>query len=419
MTDKIWKFFTSLRLTVVLLAFCVLLVFLGTIAQVQEGLWNAQERWFKELLIIRQKGDPWWVPPIFPGGYLLGVMLLLNLIAAHLKRFDLTWKKLGINLTHFGVILLLVGQLATDMFSRESVLSFSEGETKQFSESHRAFELAFVRSSDAEKDQVVSIPQEMLKDGAEIRNDALPFTVRVKNFWINSEPAFRAPTQQNAPPLTDRGLAQDFDFKQSVEVKGMDQRNLPTAIVELVDKDGKTLGTWVASSWADDESAREGVKSAYTRSVGADVAGSIMTKLTTPQTIEAGGAAWRIALRPERFYKDFSVTLLKTTHEVYRGTEIPKDFRSRVRIENVAKGEKREVEIYMNNPLRYEGLTFYQSTMGRDDVRQLGRSGLQVVRNPSWLTPYFGCIVVGIGMMVQFGYHLVSFITKRRSIAAA
>ena len=68
MTDKIWKFFTSLRLTVVLLALGLVLVFLGTLAQVHEGLWSAQTRWFKELFIVRQAGDPWWVPPVFPGG---------------------------------------------------------------------------------------------------------------------------------------------------------------------------------------------------------------------------------------------------------------------------------------------------------------------------------------------------------------
>jgi hypothetical protein len=89
-----------------------------------------------------------------------------------------------------------------------------------------------------------------------------------------------------------------------------------------------------------------------------------------------------------------------------------------VLINNPDRGEKREVDIYMNNPLRYEGLTFYQSTMGRDDVKDVGRSGLQVVRNPSWQTPYWGCIVVAAGMLFQFGFHLLKFITKRRETAA-
>ena len=51
MIAKLWNVFTSLRLTVVCLAFGILLVFLGTIAQVNEGLWQAQERWFKSFFI--------------------------------------------------------------------------------------------------------------------------------------------------------------------------------------------------------------------------------------------------------------------------------------------------------------------------------------------------------------------------------
>ncbi len=41
-------------------------------------------------------------------------------------------------------------------------------------------------------------------------------------------------------------------------------------------------------------------------------------------------------------------------------------------------------------------------------------SVLQVVRNPSWLTPYIGCAMVGAGLVIQFMYHLVGFVSKRK-----
>src|SRR5262245_24659372 len=138
MTPPIWKFLTSLRLTVVCLALGIVLVFFGTIAQVNEGLWNAQERWFRSWFI-------WWKGvPAFPGGYLIGVTLLVNLVAAHINRFQWSLKKVGIHLTHLGIILLLVGQLATDFFAKESFMSFQEGETRSYSEDHREHELAFM-----------------------------------------------------------------------------------------------------------------------------------------------------------------------------------------------------------------------------------------------------------------------------------
>ncbi|MGH8246336.1 MAG: cytochrome c biogenesis protein ResB, partial [Gammaproteobacteria bacterium] len=91
--------------------------------------------------------------------------------------------------------------------------------------------------------------------------------------------------------------------------------------------------------------------------------------------------------------------------------------RSRVRIQNPAKGEDREVEIYMNNPLRYAGLTFFQHQMAAGELaQQLGQipsSTLQVVRNPGWITPYAGCIIVASGLIIQFMIHLVGFVSKR------
>ena len=38
----------------------------------------------------------------------------------------------------------------------------------------------------------------------------------------------------------------------------------------------------------------------------------------------------RLMMRPARYYKPYSVTLQKFTHERYAGTEIPKNFASRI-----------------------------------------------------------------------------------------
>jgi len=73
-------------------------------------------------------------------------------------------------------------------------------------------------------------------------------------------------------------------------------------------------------------------------------------------------------------------------------------------------GENREVLIYMNNPLRYAGETYYQASFDPDNHGTI----LQVVHNPSWLTPYFSCILVAAGLLIQFGIHLFGFAAKRR-----
>jgi len=419
MTDKLWKFFTSLRLTVTLLALGIVLVFVGTIAQADEGLYQAQERYFKHWGVWGVTMFGHKIPLPLPGGYLIGTLLLINLTAAHINRFQKSWKKLGIHLTHLGVILLLVGQLATDLFSRETQLHFAEGESKSWSESSMDYELAFITDLDTGNEQVIAVPQSIVAKGGEIKHEKLPFTVKVKNYWPNSDPSFRAPMQENAPPLTSNGVARHFDFRPVPVTHDMETKNVPTAIIELVETNG-SLGTWVVPGWSGDATMASAIRRSYFRSAGRELADNITARLTEAQSVEVGGKRYSFALRPTRAYEPFSMTLLKTTHTTYPGRpDLPKDFRSRVRINNPQRGEDREVEIYMNSPLRYAGLTFFQHQMSGEQIAaQWGEtpsSVLQVVRNPSWLTPYVGCFVVAAGLVIQFMIHLVGFISRRKA----
>lgn len=420
--NAIWKFLTSLRLTVVCLAFGILLVWIGTVAQADEGLYVAQERYFKQWYIV---GISLWghkIPVFLPGGYLLGVTLVVNLVAAHIKRFQWTWRKAGIHLTHAGIVLMLVGQLFTDQLQRESQIRFNEGETKNFSEDSRAYELAITSDVDATKEEVVAIPTQLLATQKEIKNDKLPFTIKVKEYWANTDfPQFRAPMAgAKGAPLSDKGVAQSFDFKQQAENHTMDAKNVPTALLEFEGPQG-SLGTWLAPGWAGDRAMVVALRRGYSEQAGLELGVKVANTLTAPQVIEVNGKKYTFSMRPVRSYKPFSVKLIQTTHKVYDGTKtannpqgIPKDFQSRVLIENPETRESREVDIYMNNPLRYQGLTFYQYAMDSDELKaNIGTSTLQVVRNPSWLAPYIGCIIVGIGMTWQFMYHLVGFIRKR------
>jgi len=417
LVDRLIQIFISLRLTAVLLAFAIVLVFVGTLAQVDEGLYNAQERYFRQWFILGIDLFGRNIPFFLPGGYLIGTLLLLNLVAAHLYRFQLSVKKIGIQLAHAGIILLLVGQLATDMLARESQMRFAEGEARSYAESPRGYELAFTSASSTGGEDVVALPGSLLATGGDIANANLPFHVRVKNFWKNSDLTFRAPMMKNGPPLAPRGIATSFDFRPVAETRNPDEKNVPTALIEISDAHGP-LGDWVVSGWAGDATMVEVLRQSYAQQVGPEMTGKIIDQLTQPQSIEAGGKKFTFALRPDRIYLPFSLELLKASHTVYPGTEIPKDFRSRVQLHNAQTGENREVEISMNHPLRYAGMTFYQYQMDAGEMaRQAGRtptSVLQIVRNPGWLTPYVGCALVALGLMTQFMFHLTAFLSKRR-----
>jgi hypothetical protein len=386
---RIVKFFTSLRLTVVCLGLAVLLVFFGTLAQVDDGLYMAQAKWFRSFIVWWGPHGAGWKIPVFPGGYLIGGVLLINLIAAHIKRFQFTRKKFGIHLLHSGIILLLLGQLATDLLSRETQMRFVRGETLKYSEASQKTELVFM--TDATKpgeDKVVSVPESFLKKPDQIGTEDLPFKIHVKSYYTNSTIRARGPMVDKGPPQASEGIGPQAVVEPQPETRDMDSRNYPSAIIELIGAEG-SLGTWLVSAAANPP--------------------------LDPQEVSIGGKIWRIALRWERSYLPYTVQMLTMTHEVYPGTDNPKNYQSRVRIENPGRGENREVDIYMNNPLRYEGQTFYQYQMPMGDVAPGQEfSVLQVVRNPSWLTPYLGCLMVGGGMVYQFLYHLIGFIAKRR-----
>ncbi len=380
------RFFISLRLTVALLALSALLVFFATIDQVHLGIWAVQEKWFKSLIVLHDiKGFP---TPVFPGGYFIGGLLLLNLIAAHAKRFAFTWKKAGIQLVHFGLILLLLGELFTGLFQEEYQMRLDEGQTKNYSESWRFNELAIVDTTAPAEDVVTVIPEKRLARAAERQDEiqvpALPFRVVPRAYYPNAALAGK----EQAPPMlkpvensSNRGLGPSLLLAPLPMTYKQDQRNLPAALVELIGTEG-SLGVFLVS-----------------------------TMITEPERFSYAGREWTLSLRFQRAYKPYSITLLDFSHDRYAGTDIPKNFSSRVRLTTNDGVNDREVLIFMNNPLRHDGTTFYQAGFDNDDKTTI----LQVVRNPSWLIPYLSCLLMAVGLFWQFGWHLVVFIARRGS----
>jgi hypothetical protein len=374
------RFFSSLRLTVVLLAMGMVLVFAGTIAQVNMGLYKAQNEFFRGLFIFWGPQGANWKIPVFPGGYLVGTLLLVNLLAAHVTRFKFTRKKAGIWLTHVGVIMLLVGQLLTDLLAHESALHLREGEAKNYSEAQREDELAVIDVTDPKIQKVVAIPQRLLNRRNTIETPHLPFKIDVKQFYPNSD-VERKSADTILPGAATQGVGQELTLRAAPKVTEMDVRDIPSGVIEIKTPAG-SLGTWLVSEF-----------------------------LNKAQTLSYDGRTYELQMRPRRFYRPYSLKLLKFTHAVYAGTDTPKDFSSRLVLDRPNTGEHREVLIYMNNPLRYAGETFYQASFDPDDHGTV----LQVVHNPGWLTPYFSCILVALGLLVQFGTHLVGFASKRKS----
>src|SRR5271170_5174719 len=132
MIDRFINFFTSLKLTVACLVMALVLVFVGTLAQVEIGLYQVQSEFFRSFFVYWTPGGTRLKIPVLPGGWLIGLVLLVNLLAAHIKRFQLSRKKIGIILIHAGLIFLLGGQFVTELFQQESQMRIEVGDTKNY-----------------------------------------------------------------------------------------------------------------------------------------------------------------------------------------------------------------------------------------------------------------------------------------------
>ncbi len=374
----------SLRLTLVCLSLTMVLVFVGTLAQVSSSIHDVQARYFESLIV-------WWpLPggggsvPVFPGGHLLIGVLLLNLIAAHAQRFRWEWKKLGIHLIHGGLIILLAGGLLTDFFSVESFMKFAPGVTRDFSESQQEIELAVTDSSASELDTVTTIAGSRLRRGGEIAAPSFPFRILVRDYFANSRVQMLAQAGPGAMPAADHGIGANVAVLRVAQATAPNERNVPSAIIEVRDDAGKSHGTWLVTD-----------------------------QLGAPQDVRMDGKSYRLEMRPTQYYKPFSLTLTKFTHDRYPGTEIPKNFASSAVLTDPERSENREVLITMNHPLRYRGHTFFQS--GFDQKISI----LQVVQNPAFLAPYIACVIVGLGLLVQFSSHFFAFLQRSKATRSA
>jgi cytochrome c-type biogenesis protein CcsB len=391
----------SLRITVVLFALSLGLVFFGTIAMMDVGIATAVHDYFRSYTIV-------WIPlEIFaelgqvffgvsrevhlagsfpyPGGWLLGGLLLVNLLAAHIVRFRLTWRRSGILVLHSGIVVLMIGELITGLFAVEGSMIIVANGSANYTVHQDRSELAILTPAGDKEDDVVVIPDGILRRGGRIENAQLPFDVEVLQYMTNSR---LTGVPAGAVNPADRGEGLDWMAQPRAESAGADPQqtvNVPSAYVQFLKKGtSESLGKYLVSGYLGED---------------AD---------DPAQQVTVGGKTYQVALRFEREYKPYTVYLNEFHHELYPGTTKPKDFSSYVRLKDPTRGVDREARIWMNHPLSYAGETFYQQSFLKNDAGTV----LQVVRNPGDLLPYLGCLLVAGGMLLHFGLKLTEFLNR-------
>ena len=231
-----------------------------------------------------------------------------------------------------------------------------------------------------------------------ISNPELPIDVRVDSYMSNSgmlrpkHVAFRKAEGQAIPenPAT-AGLGLTDIVEKMPEVSGVksDEVDVPAAYVTFYRKGtDQKLGTYLVSLW-------------YTINP--------FDRETEPkQAVTVDNVATDVALRYKRYYKPYSLYLREFKFDRYTGTQQAKNYSSDLTLIDPERGQHRDVRVSMNEPLRFRGETFYQSSFEKGEKITV----LQVVRNPGWLLPYLACVLVSVGLLFHFVLGLSQYMTR-------
>ncbi len=305
-------------------------------------------------------------------------------------------------LIHVGVALLMVGQFVFGDRQVEQRLSVVEGQKTNLVFRQDELELAFVDTSDTEEDHVLAISEahirKVLRGDGVIDVPQLPCKVKIVQ-WMPNSSFDPLKADEKSPATVGLGLQMVAKPMRSVGAAESNSINIASAYIELIDREtNQAIETLLVTQHAND-------RAQIYLERGKDIV----------DAVTIGSKPFDVALRYRREYKPYSVELEDVVRVNYSGSDTARDFSSHIVIHNHETGETLKGRTWMNNPLRYQGETFYQSSYYNIPTAGGGvveAAGLQVVENAGWVIPYICCMMVLVGMFAHFGGTFVTFANR-------
>jgi hypothetical protein len=363
----------SMRLACALLVLLGLLTWLGTLEQVEHGLYSVQREYFESLFLVHEVHG---VPVPLPGAALVLALLFVNLLVGGMLRLRRGWATAGILVAHLGIALLLVAGFVKLAFSKDGHVTLFESERADWFQSWFRWELALARRLPDGRVEEWLVPEEDFLDAGgagtvTLSSASLPFDLEVAHVLANCRPLPAGALLAADAPAADGWClrAEPLATEAESNVAGLLARVLP--------KSG--------------EPAREGLLWGLARG---------------PWTVDVGGETWGLELRKERYPLPFTLVLDDFTKVDHPRSSMPKSFASDLTV--VEGGSERRVEISMNEPLREAGLVLYQASWGPASAGPNDPlfSTFAVVENPADRVPLVGCVVSAIGLVWHFSRRL-------------
>jgi len=361
-----------------------LLTWLGTLAQIDSGLHDVQNRYFNSLLVIHHQQVPLIGHVAIPliGGYALMAILFVNLVVGGLIRLRKSKRTIGILVAHVGILLMLVAGFVKFTMSDDGQLALYEGESGDRYASDYDWEVALTRDLGNGQFEEFVIPGHEFTDIGRnetrtFQNEALPFDLELRDFMVNSRPRSDGRALREVAP----------------EIEHAEQ-NLAGIYAALRPKDGSPRQEGILWGWS----------------------GNSSTTSWSPMVLEVGGTAWATELRHVRYQLPFTIHLDKFTATFHPRTDEPASFESEVT--KIEGDVLQPVVIRMNEPLRHGDFILFQSGYGPPGAGPGDRmySSFSVARNPSDQWPLWSCGIIAVGLLLHFSQKLFGYIraeTKR------
>ncbi|MFP4500326.1 MAG: cytochrome c biogenesis protein ResB [Candidatus Hydrogenedentota bacterium] len=376
----------SYGLAIVVLFFLLVLTLLGTIAQVEMGLFEAQKKYFESFYLVHEFRMPEALPVVggaalpvlLPGAYLLLVVLFVNILLGAIIRAPKNWRRPGMLITHGGILLLLLGGFVTNEFSQRGYMQLYEGESARTIRSYHDWEITVTATEGANAGKAYIIPGELFTDlesgGARtFQHPGLPFDLLIEGYMRNCQPQ----------PAVAAAQGIDGFRLERLEPAKQAEANAAGAYATAITPEGDSH------------------------------AGILFGYAQAPWTFTAGGARYAVKLRKKEFPIPFTIRLDNFIHEMHPGTRMASNFESEVT--KIEDGSQRRITIRMNEPLRHKGYTFFQASWGPQNAApdQALFSVFEVVRNPADQWPLYACVVISFGMALHFMQKLLAHLKRQ------
>ena len=366
---NIYKIISNPKIFVYTVLWLMVLVFFGTIAQKDIGLYASQMKYFSTYYFILFDYIP------LPGGRLTLIIMTVNLASSLFKKNLWKMKKVGVIILHIGGLLLLVGGGVTAQFSSEGNMVINEGENVDFVDDYHRMELCLVNISLEDSLEYIVFDDELLSEGQIINYERLGVKIEIISRIENTR-------IQNRVTLGDsiyKGFLKDFVLLPKEPDKENTQ-NRPSIIFRVRGSDNNS----------------DGIYGLFLGQRDLDIFDFKENQYFTE-------------FRRERSYLPFSIELLDFKKVLHPGTNVAKSFSSEINL--IESKVPRRVLIQMNEPLRHQGYTFFQASF----IEELDGEAtvLAVVKNYGRLFPYISSIIMSIGLLVHLMVNLPKMIKKK------